>query len=184
MSYFSYYITTVGVVTAQWLSNVLYLEKYSQMCMTGTYMHACVQKIEVTVVRCVHIIYRTQHVSDTGIKLQSTADTACRIPHAVYETDSSTHIVPADLLWLSMAIRNDDVITIYYATMCPAYKCVNYSVMGMALSLLLSRIRRSNLRAEKPSPSPFLGILLKLFCLRGAGMPRNHSYGGGVLIST
>jgi hypothetical protein len=59
-------------------------------------MQACVQKIEETAVRCVQIIYRSQHVSDTGIKLQSAADTSCRIPQAVYETDSSTQAVPAD----------------------------------------------------------------------------------------
>jgi len=33
----------------------------------------------------------------TQVLLQPTADTACRILQAVYETDSSTHAIPADL---------------------------------------------------------------------------------------
>jgi hypothetical protein len=53
-------------------------------------------------------------MSGTGIKLQSTANTSCRIPQDVYATDSSTHAVPADLYWLSMLIRNNDVITIMH----------------------------------------------------------------------
>jgi hypothetical protein len=59
-------------------------------------MQACVQKIYETAVRCVQIIYRQQHMSDTGIKLQSTADTACRIPRLIYETDSSMYAFPAN----------------------------------------------------------------------------------------
>jgi hypothetical protein len=50
-----------------------------------------------TAVRCVKIIYMPQHVSDTVIKLEYTADVACRTPQAVYETDSPTHTVPADI---------------------------------------------------------------------------------------